>query len=163
VKLTPLDIQKHKFTSRMRGLDPVEVEGFLQLVAGDYESLIRERDDLRAKLRQLELRVEELSRCEKTLQDTLVTATALSEDLKRTAMREAELQVSEAEVKAEKILAAAHRRATRLHEDIRELKLVRTRLSASVRHTIETHLAFLDSLADASEDEAQTGPLQREA
>jgi cell division initiation protein len=155
VRLTPLDIQNHRFTGRWRGLDPSEVEAFLQLVAEDYEALLRERDALREQVRKLEARVDHLTSNEKALQDTLLTAQSLSEDLKKTAMREAEVRVSEAEVKAEKILEAAHRRAARLSGDIREMKALRTRLGTSLRHTIETHLALLESLSEATEAEGE--------
>ncbi len=76
----------------------------------------------------------------------------LAEDLKRTAIKEAEVMISEAELRGEKILDAAHRRAARLAEDIREMKSLRTRLSTAVRTTIETHLSLLDSLETPPND-----------
>jgi cell division initiation protein len=155
MRLTPLDIQNHRFATRLRGLDPVEVESFLQLLSVDYEALLRERDALAERVRSLEHRIEALSQNEKILQDTLVTATTLSEDLKRTAMKESEVLVSEAEVKAEKVLDAAHRRAAKLSEDIRTMRQLRSRLAAAIRQTIETHLALLDSLATGGDEEAE--------
>jgi len=153
LKLTPLDIQKHAFTQRMRGADSVEVEAFLQMVSEDYEALMRERDQLAERALQLEERVKELGRNEKTLQHTLVTAQTLSDDLKKTAMREAEVRVGEAEVQAEKVLAASHRRAARISEDIREMKALRSRLGAALRQTLETHLALVDTITAADETE----------
>ncbi len=155
MRLTPLDIQNHRFGSRFRGLDPIEVESFLQLLAEDYEALLRERDQLADRVRSLERRVEDLSQTEKLLQDTLVTAQTLSEDLKRTAMKESEVMVSEAEVKAEKVLDAAHRRAAKLAEDIRTMRQLRGRLAAALRQTIETHLALLDTLSSSGNEEAE--------
>jgi cell division initiation protein len=146
VRLSALDIQNHRFASRWRGFDPGEVETFLRLVADDYELLVRERDGLKEKLRTLEARVGELTANEHALRETLVTAQALSEDLKRTAVKESELMISEAEVKGEKILDAAHRRAAKLAEDIREMKALRSRLGAALHTTIETHLSLLESL-----------------
>ena len=32
-RLTPLEIQKMRFTQKMRGYDPTEVEGFLAVIA----------------------------------------------------------------------------------------------------------------------------------
>ena len=62
--------------------------------------------------------------------------------------------ISEAEVKGEKILDAAHRRAAKLAEDIREMKALRSRLGAALRTTIETHLALLDTLtAEPAEED----------
>ena len=60
---------------------------------------------------------------------------------------EVEQRISEAEIQGEKVLDAAHRRAARLAEDIREMKLVRGRLSASLRATLEHHLKLVDHLA----------------
>jgi len=116
-------------------------------VAEDYEAALREAEAQREQVSRLKQRVEELAANEQILQETLTTAQKLSEDLKRTAMKEAEVIVSEAEVKGEKILDAAHRRAAKLAEDIREMKQLKTRLSAAVRAAIDTHLGLLDSLA----------------
>ncbi len=91
------------------------------------------------------------------MQETLITAQKLSEDLKRTAVKEAENLIGEAEVKAEKVLDAAHRRATRLAGDLREMKQLRTRLAASLRATIDTHLGLLDTLAKDPPEEPSLG------
>ena len=153
MRLTPLDIQNPHFSTRLRGLDPAEVEAFVRLVAEDFETMVRENENLRERSRLLEARVEELSAAEHTLQETLVTAQAMSEDLKKTAMKESELMISEAEVKGEKILDAAHRRAAKLAEDIRELKRLRSRLGAALRATIDTHIALLDSFTEDSPEQ----------
>jgi len=153
VRLTALDIQNHHFSSRWRGLDPSEVETFLRLAAEDFEALVRENAGLRERVRSLEAAVEDLSANEHALRKTLVTAQALSEDLKRTAVKESELLISEAEVKGEKILDAAHRRAAKLAEDIREMKALRGRIGAALRTTMETHLALLDTLTGAPAEE----------
>jgi cell division initiation protein len=153
VRLTALEIQNHRFASRWRGLDPAEVETFLRLVAEDFEALVRECGGLREKVRTLETRIEDLASNEHTLRKTLVTAQELSEDLKRTAVKESELMISEAEVKGEKILDAAHRRAAKLAEDIRELKALRARLGGAIRATIDTHVALLDSLTTEPSEE----------
>ena len=146
MRLTPLDIKNHRFSSRLRGIDPAEVESFLHLLSEDYEALRKERDAFEGRIHQLEGRVEELSRNEKALQSTLVTAHMLSEDLKKTAVKEAELLIGEAELRAEKVLAASHRRAGQLAEEIRELKAVRIRVGAALRQTLESHLQLVDSL-----------------
>ncbi len=147
MRLTPLDIRKHSFPRRVSGYDRGEVDTFLRMVADDYERLVREAEGLRKDAIRLETRVEGLAANEAVLQETLTTAQRLSEDLKRTAAKEAEVLISEAEIKAEKILDAAHRRAAQLAEDIREMKTLKARLATAVRTTIETHLGLLDGLA----------------
>lgn len=158
MRITPLDIRNHPFRRRVSGYDREEVDTFLRLVAEDYEGAIRDGEALRAQVIRLEARVTELGASEAVLKDTLTTAQRLSEDLKQTAAKEAEVMVGEAEVRAEKVLDAAHRRAARLAEDIREMRNLRTRLAASVRAAIESHLKLLDGLAeDAPEDPVVEG------
>jgi len=153
VRLTPLDIQSHQFAHRLRGLDAAEVEAYLRMVAEDFEGVIRETDRQRERIRELEARVGEMASREETLRATLMTAQEVSEDLRRTAAKEAEVLLAEAEVKAEKVLDAAHRRVAKLAEDIREMRQLRMRIGTSVRAAIETHLQILEGLAeDGPED-----------
>jgi cell division initiation protein len=158
MRITPLDIRNHGFPRGFSGYARDEVDGFLRMVAEDYEGALREIERLRTELARLKARVEDLTANEKTLQSTLTTAQQLSEDLKRTAIKEAEVLVGQAELKGEKILDAAHRRAARLAEDIREMRMMRTRLAAAVRRSIESHLGMLQGL----ETEAESDPLLQE-
>jgi len=158
MRITPLDVRNHPFRRRFSGYDREEVEAFLHMVAEDYEVVVRDAEGLREQTVKLEVRVADLAANEAILQETLTTAQKLSDDLKRTAIKEAEVRVGEAEIKAEKILAAAHRRAAKLAEDIREMKYLRTRLSASIRAAIETHMGLLDGLsADDLDDPFMEG------
>jgi cell division initiation protein len=155
MRLTPLDIQNHRFQTAWKGLDAREVESFLTAIAEDYAALLQEVASSADQIRRLEARLEELSLNEALLKETLVTAQNLGDELRNTAEREARVRISEAEVKAEKILDAAHRRAGRLGEEIREMRGLRTRLASALRTTMETHLALVDALStDPEVDEA---------
>jgi cell division initiation protein len=158
MRITPLDIRNHTFTRRLGGYAMDEVHSFIELVADDYEDLIRESAQRWEQITRLDAQVEDLSANSTILQDTLTTAQQLSEDLKRTAMKEAELVVGEAEIKAEKVLDAAHRRSSKLAADLREMRLLRTRMAASLRATIESHLSMLDALSQDGPDEAGLPP-----
>jgi cell division initiation protein len=148
LRITPLDIRNHAFPRRMSGYDRDEVDAFLRMVADDYEAALRTIEAARAKVRSLEARVTELAASEQLLKDTLTTAQQLSVDLKQTAMKEAEILVSQAEIKGEKVLEAAHRRAAQLAEDIREMKRLRARLAGALRSSIERHLEMVAQLAE---------------
>jgi cell division initiation protein len=153
MRMTPLDVQSHKFAHRLRGYDPEEVAAFLRIVSADYEGLIRETDNQKDRIRRLESRIEELSAQEDLLKETLLSAQAMTEELRHTAEREAELRLAEVEVRAEKILDASHRRAARLAQDIREMRALRSRLAESFRSAAETHLSLLETLeADPEQD-----------
>ena len=42
MKITPLDIQQQQFRVRFRGFDMVEVDNFLDLLANEFEELLKE-------------------------------------------------------------------------------------------------------------------------
>jgi cell division initiation protein len=147
MRITPLDLRNHRFRRQMAGYAPDEVDEFLRMAAEDYEAALREIEGQRNHMAKLQARLEDLESNAEVLQATLTTAQKLSEDLKRTAIREAEVIVGEAEIKGEKVLDAAHRRAARLAQDIREMRQLKARLSAAVRAAIESHLGLLDGLA----------------
>lgn len=155
MRITPLGLRNHDFRRRWSGYAQDEVDEFLRLVSEDYEATLRELETQRDQVMRLEHRVEELGANAQVLQDTLTTAQKLSEAMKRTATKEAEILVREAEVKGEKILEAAHRRASALAEDIREMKQLKARLAASVRSVVQTHLHLLDGLAEEPTADAQ--------
>lgn len=146
MRMTPLDVQSHQFAHRLRGYDPGEVTAFLRLVSEDYEALVRETDSQGDRIRRLEHRLEELSAQEQLLKETLLSAEAMTQELRCTAEREAELRLAEVEVRAEKILDASHRRAARLAQDIRDMRVLRVRLAESFRSAAETHLSLLETL-----------------
>ncbi len=152
MRMTPLEIQNHQFSRRLSGLDPEEVESFLKIVADDYESALRENERLKDSVHQLEKRNDELADGEKVLRETLVSAQAMAEKLRETAVAESEVLLSTAEVRAEKILDASHRRAATLAEEIRELRGLRKRYASSLRSMIDTHLGLIDRLEQDDEE-----------
>jgi len=155
MRITPLDVRNQQFGRRFSGIDREEVESFLGLVSEDYEALVRERDEQVDRIRQLEQRVEQLVGDERLLKETLLSAQAVTSELREAAVKESEVLIGEAEVKAEKILDAAHRRAARLDEEIREMSGMRTRLAEALRTTLETHLTLVESLSQASLEETE--------
>lgn len=151
MRMTPLDVQSNGFARRLRGYDAEEVDSFLRMVSADYEGLVRENDSQADRIRRLERRVEELSAQEDLLKETLTSAKAMTEEMRTNAERKAEIRLAEVEVRAEKILDAAHRRAARLAQDIREMRALRSRLAEALRSTAETHIALLATLETDTE------------
>ena len=67
MKITPLDIRQKQFPRKLRGLDPKEVQGFLELVEGEMEELVRESIQLKDDLKRKAQRIDEYREQEKTL------------------------------------------------------------------------------------------------
>lgn len=151
MKLTPLDIQQQQFKTALWGFDSKEVDAFLELVAGEFERLVRENNSLRDQLRQREAEVEGYKSREQTLKETMVTATRMSDDIRENAKKEADIVVSRAEAQGEQIVQNAHTRLVRTLEDLEDLKRQRAQLEASLRSVIDSHRQLLDAMSDRVE------------
>jgi cell division initiation protein len=159
MRLTPLDIRQQQFTVRMfRGLDPQEVDAFLEDVAEDFETVLKENGLLREQLTTLEERSRGLVDREKALQDTLLTTQRLAEEMKDSARREAQLIMREAELRGDKFVEDLRAEEARIRADINELKRARRQVAEDLRAALERyHRIFAADLAAPIEDDAADG------
>jgi len=144
MKLTPLDIRKQTFKKKgMGGLDPAEVQAFLEMVSAELEELIRENTSLAERMQGLDGKIEDYRRMEKTLQDTLMSAQKTSDELRDNAERRAELLLREAQFKADQIIGEARARLMDLQRQIADLKNLRSAYLAKFRSLLESHMDML--------------------
>lgn len=144
MKITPLDIQQQQFKGKLfGGLNPDEVDSFLQAVAQEMENLNRENALFREQTQKMAAESEVLAQREKDLRETLLAAQRITEEMKSNAQKEAGLIIAEAEVKAEKILAEAENKLVLLRNDIQELRRQKIQFESSFRSLIETHTKML--------------------
>lgn len=144
MKITALDIRQKQFKSALRGHDQREVEAFLDLVASEFEEVVKENIALKEDLRRKQQMIDEYREREKTLQETMVTAQKISEDMKAAAKKEAELIISDAELQAEKIVADANNKLVGIIDDINELKRQRAQFETQIKSIVEGHLKLLE-------------------
>jgi cell division initiation protein len=145
VRITPLDIRQQQFTVRMfRGFDVQEVDTFLEDLAADYETLLKENALLKEQLQALEERTRGLEDRERALQETLVTTQKVMEEMKESARRETSLMVREAELKGEKIVEAARMTEASIRAEIIGLKRTRRQFAQSLRSTVEMYQRLLE-------------------
>ena len=160
MRLTPIEIRHHRFSSRLRGFDRHEVEAFLETVVADFEEIVRENAQLRREAERLGRELELHKNRERNIQDTLTTAQTVVDQLKRTAMKEAEVMISEAEVRSEKLLKQADGRRADLFREVAELRHLRNRLASDLRHTLDSYASMVDAYEPAGEvdpDDPLTG------
>ena len=151
--ITPLEIQKMRFSQKMRGYDPTEVEGFLSLLAEELAARIAQSDKLERENRYYRQRLEETEHREHQLQQTLLRAQKVSDDITANAKREAELMVKEAEIAADKIVQQAIEQSTRFESKIAELRTNRRELQLKFRNTLDLFQRILEA---EMEDERNT-------
>jgi len=154
MRITPIDIRQQQFTRRLRGFDSGEVEAFLEDVAEDLESVLKENALLKEQLASLEERTRSLAEREKTLQETLITTHRIAEEMKAASKREAQLVLREAELSAEKIMEEARSEEGKIQTEILAIKRVRRQLAEDLRATVTRYDRMLarDSLIDDGND-----------
>jgi cell division initiation protein len=140
MRMTPHDIRQQQFTVRLfRGFNPQEVHAFLDDVADDYESVLKESALLKEQLAAQEERQRGMVDLEKRLQDTLLTTQRLAEEMKSAARRDAELILREAELTGEKAMEAARGEEAKIRVEIQALKRTRRQLAEDLTATVERY------------------------
>jgi cell division initiation protein len=148
MNVSPLDLRQQKFRTAFRGLDPVEVHAFLVAVADDYEQAVRENDRLRQDVARLEVIVRGHVEQEKSLQNTLITAQRLADDIKAGAEDNALRIVREAESRSALLLEKTQSRVEDIQRDIDGLKLKRRDVEASLEASIQALRNTLEFVRD---------------
>lgn len=138
MKISPLDIQQQQFKVKtFRGLDPEDVDAFLQTVAGEMEGLIRENNELKEQLSRHSRDAVDMAERERELRETLLSAHRVIEEMKANAHKEAELIVSEAELKGERIVADAERQLGELKARIEEVRRQKIQFETSFKGLLD--------------------------
>jgi cell division initiation protein len=147
MKITPLDIRQKRFQSSFRGFSARDVEGYLELLAGEFEEVVKENITLKETLKRLQMELEHHKERERTLQETMVTAQRISEDLRQAAKKEADIILGDAELQAEKIVHNAQQKLVQVVDDINELKRQRVQFESQVRSIIDAHQKLLETFS----------------
>jgi cell division initiation protein len=152
VKITPLDVDQQQFQRVFRGCDPEEVHRFLDLVSREMEELLRENNGLKEEIRRKDAQIAEFREHEAQLREALVSAGRMTDEIKESAKKEAELVAAEAQLKAQRIVLDAQERSVSLNGEIGDLRRQKARLVVEIRSILESHRRLLDTQAAIDED-----------
>jgi len=121
-KLTPIDIQQIKFGLAFRGYSRQEVDAFLDKAASALEVQLAEAQVMREQAAALEVQLLELRKKESALNNTLIAAQQVVEEMKRNAQKEVELRLKEAELQAERLVQDAWAQLWQVTQELEEAK-----------------------------------------
>lgn len=145
MKITPIDIQQQQFKGKMiGGIDPNDVDAFLQAVASEMEGLVRDNNELREQLSRHVREVQDMAEKERELRETLLAAQRITEEMKATAQKEAAVIVSEAELKAERIVMDAERQLGEIKARIEDMRRQKVQFETSFKSLLEYHARMLE-------------------
>ncbi len=156
--LTPLEIAQREFRRCFRGLDPVEVRNFLEGIAEQLQGLLKESILKEDRIEKLETQLETYRGRENEVKEVLFALQRMTDDMKDTTRKEAELIIKDAEIKAEALLERGHLTLGRLQGKIADLKREKVLFEGKVRGAIKLYQDLLDT--EAAEDASE--PVQPE-
>ena len=137
--LMPQNIQEKRFeTARFGGYDTAAVDDFLEQIHEDYAALYKENALLKSKLKVLVEKVEEYRSTENSMRMALLTAQKMANEIQ-----------TEAEAKADAILAKAEEEAKRRSVELRQkLAEEEARLAEAERKTAAFSARVLDLISE---------------
>ena len=116
--ITPMDIHNKTFSRGLRGYSQEEVDAFLEELSGDYERIYREHREMEEEMDTIRTKLRNYEKMEATMSSTLVMAQETAENVKKNALKEADLAVREARNSAHKILEEAEQAKAKLKSDL---------------------------------------------
>jgi len=144
--LTPLDVRKKKDDLRrtVRGYDPLQVDGFLDLVADRMDALVQEEVRLREQVKLYKERLSGFEERERALNEALIAAQELREEARLQAEKQAGLRIREADQQAERLLGEARRAAEDSERSLADLHARRASFLRGMRSLLDR---FLDEVS----------------
>lgn len=157
IDLTPLDVRKKKgdFRRAMRGYEPAQVDEFLDLAAERMEELVRENGALLSRVEGMADAMAGYRERERAMNDALVSAQQLREEVREQSARDSELVLRDARAEAERIVAEARRQANGAAEAVRRIQGQRTRYLRLFRALVERQLGEIEQEEDRARDLAR--------
>ncbi len=146
VMLTPIDFDNKAFKSTLNGYHKDEVDDFISLAKSEFERLYRENIALNDKINMLTEAIKEYKNMEAALQNTIVTANNIAEEVKRTAQLNAESLVKEAENKAKEVLLQAQKEMTEIRGKHEAMIQDYSAYKAKIRSIVEAQMRVLEEL-----------------
>ncbi|MBW3469677.1 DivIVA domain-containing protein [Arthrospiribacter ruber] len=130
MKITPIEIRDKSFEKNFRGYDKDEVTDFLKFLSAEFETLLKENEELTRKLAASEKEATKLKEVEESLFRTLKTAedtgaamieeaTKSSEEIMSEAHQNAETMVQDAQRQAQNLIESAEEKGKQMMDDLR--------------------------------------------
>jgi DivIVA domain-containing protein len=139
--LTPLDVRRYEFGRVMRGYDPARVDQFREQVADELERLTRLNQELEQKARGFHDQLKSFRERDKALNEALVSAQQLRNEIRDQSERESQLIVREAQAAADRILADAQANIRRVEDELAALERFQRNYLTQLRVFVERQLA----------------------
>jgi len=146
ISLTPMEIHRHTFKKGFKGYDVDEVNHFMEIIAGQLEALLSEKEGLSSEVRELKVRLEKYEKLEQTLQEMLIHSQKTVDEAKTHAERQSSIIIKEAEIKASETKKESENELEELKKSITILKEQKKMYLVKFRTLVKSQVDMLNLL-----------------
>lgn len=143
MKLNSNSIRNQDFSKKVFGLNAEEVKAFLSRLADEVDSLLRENEELKSKVKELTEQIESYKEIENNLQKTLLKAQESSSKSIESTRKQTQVMLMEAEIKANQIIENAKEQQRRLNEAILNLREEKNLMIAKLESILNTQVRLI--------------------
>ncbi|MDO4432501.1 MAG: DivIVA domain-containing protein [Aerococcaceae bacterium] len=143
VGLTPNEILNKEFNKRLRGYDIDEVSDYLDLIAVDFERLLKDNRELTQRLADTQEKLRYFEQLQETLNSSIMVANEAAERLKQNARKEAELILFETEREADRIVLQANQQVQQTMQEQETLRRTSRQFYDTLRHMLTQQLELI--------------------
>ena len=140
---TPNEIKNKTFTRVKNGLEPTEVESYLEQLSNEIERLKADKQQLEKVIDDKETNINSYKEVHQSVSDALVQAQHAGEETKAAATKEAEATISKAQGQANQIVNDAIEKARRLSFQTEDMKRQSKIFRSRFRMLVEAQLDLL--------------------
>jgi cell division initiation protein len=144
MKISPDSIRKVDFTTSLRGFDKEEVRAYLERFADELDELLKENRELRKKLDEANVLLNEFRKMESNFQETLLKAQESASKTIELSKTQSEAVLKESETRAAQIIDKAKKQAKDLSDSVAGLREEKNLILAKLKAIINSQANLLE-------------------
>ena len=152
-RLTPQDIRDQEFKQSPLGYSKDQVNEFLEELADELETLIRESNEIHVENKEARLALTTYMNVEDSLKETLLLAQKTAQDTLKNAQNEADTVLRKANTEKEALLFTAHQDIAQIQNDIRKLQAQRDSMLIKLTSSLRSNLEVLEEEFSNKDDQ----------
>ena len=142
---TPSEIKNKEFSRVKNGLEPTEVDNYLDQLSTEIERLKEDKKQLEKVVEDRDTNIKSYQDVHQSVSDALIQAQKVGEETKLAANKDAEATLAKAQVQADKIVNDAIEKARRLSFQTEDMKRQSKVFRSRFRMLVEAQLDLLKS------------------
>ncbi|MBC8375278.1 MAG: DivIVA domain-containing protein [FCB group bacterium] len=143
-RLTPQDIRDREFKQSPLGYSKDQVNEFLEGLADELETLIRESNEIHIENKETRLALTTYMNVEDSLKETLLLAQKTAQETLKNAQNEADIIIRKANTEKEALLFTAHQDISQIQNELRKLQAQRDSMLIKLKSSLRSNLEVLE-------------------